>query len=125
MNILNRVARWFLFKPKILNLGKFWRALDWKILIYFTAIWNILQTFGICYDDFVFLRYIFHRFGLIAPENLATLIRNTPLSLVSTNELVLFSFCLFIEFRLFVAALFLRTVQKVKILRRCKKLMTK
>jgi hypothetical protein len=24
-----RVARWFVFKPKISNLGKFWRALQW------------------------------------------------------------------------------------------------
>jgi hypothetical protein len=22
------------------NLGKFWRALDWKMFIYFVAIWN-------------------------------------------------------------------------------------
>jgi hypothetical protein len=29
-----RVARWFLFN----NLGKFWRAFDWKMLIYFKAI---------------------------------------------------------------------------------------
>jgi hypothetical protein len=24
-----RVARWFVFKPKIPNLGKFWRAFEW------------------------------------------------------------------------------------------------
>jgi hypothetical protein len=39
--IVRRVARWFIFKPKIPILGKFWRALDWKMLIYFMAIWNI------------------------------------------------------------------------------------
>jgi hypothetical protein len=27
-------------------LGKFWRALDWKMLIYFMSIWNILWPFG-------------------------------------------------------------------------------
>jgi hypothetical protein len=24
-----RVARWFVFKPKIPNFGKFWRAFEW------------------------------------------------------------------------------------------------
>jgi hypothetical protein len=28
----------------ILNLGKFRRALDWKLLIHFTAVWNILRA---------------------------------------------------------------------------------
>jgi hypothetical protein len=32
--------------------GRFLRALDWKMLIYFMAIWNLLQTFGIFYDHF-------------------------------------------------------------------------
>jgi hypothetical protein len=35
------------------NLGKFWRALGWKMLIYFMAIWNHLQTFRIFYDPLV------------------------------------------------------------------------
>jgi hypothetical protein len=35
------------FQTKNPNLGKFWRALDWKMLIYFMDIWNILRTFGI------------------------------------------------------------------------------
>jgi hypothetical protein len=30
------------FQTKNLNLGKFWRVLDEKMLIYFRAIWNIL-----------------------------------------------------------------------------------
>jgi hypothetical protein len=25
----SRDARWFVFKPKIPNLGKFWRAFEW------------------------------------------------------------------------------------------------
>jgi hypothetical protein len=25
----SRVARWFLFKPKIQNLGKFWKVFQW------------------------------------------------------------------------------------------------
>jgi hypothetical protein len=53
-----RVAGWFIFKTENPNLGKFWTALDWKILMYFITIWNILQTFMIFYDhleDFVFI----------------------------------------------------------------------
>jgi hypothetical protein len=34
------------FQTKNTNLGNFWRALDWKMLIYFMAPWNILQAFG-------------------------------------------------------------------------------
>jgi uncharacterized Tic20 family protein len=37
------------FKTKNRNLGKFWRALEWKILVYFMTIWNILLPFGIVY----------------------------------------------------------------------------
>jgi hypothetical protein len=33
------------FQTKNQNLGKFRRALDWKMLIYLMEIWNILQTF--------------------------------------------------------------------------------
>jgi hypothetical protein len=29
LNIHSEVARWFVFKPKIPNLGKFWRAFEW------------------------------------------------------------------------------------------------
>jgi hypothetical protein len=35
------------FQTKNPELGKFWRALDWKILIYFIAIGSITQLFGI------------------------------------------------------------------------------
>jgi hypothetical protein len=41
------------FQTKNPNLGQFRRALDWKMLIYFNAIWNILGTFVIFYDHFV------------------------------------------------------------------------
>jgi hypothetical protein len=33
-----RVARWLLFKPKIPILGKFWRALELKMLIHFVSL---------------------------------------------------------------------------------------
>jgi hypothetical protein len=48
----SRVARWFVFKPRNRNLGKFCRALDWKMLVYFKIIWNILRSFGIFYGPF-------------------------------------------------------------------------
>jgi hypothetical protein len=36
----------FVFKPKNPNLGKLWRALEWKMPVYFMVIWNILWPFG-------------------------------------------------------------------------------
>jgi hypothetical protein len=35
------------FQTKSPNLSKFWRALEWKMLVYFTVIWSILRRFGI------------------------------------------------------------------------------
>jgi hypothetical protein len=43
------------FQTKNPNLGKFWRALDWNMLIFFMVIWNILRTFGIFYGHLGFL----------------------------------------------------------------------
>jgi hypothetical protein len=40
------LKRWYIFKPKNPNLGKFWRALEWERLVYSLAIWNILRPFG-------------------------------------------------------------------------------
>jgi hypothetical protein len=48
-------------------LGKFWSALDWKILIYFMVIWNILRSFGIFYghlEYFVVIWNILWSFGI-------------------------------------------------------------
>jgi hypothetical protein len=59
------------FQTKNSDLGKFWRALGGKMLIYFMAIWNILWTFGIFYDHlvhFVFLWYILSGFGIVYQE---------------------------------------------------------
>jgi hypothetical protein len=46
------------FLTKNPNLGKFWKAVDWKILIHFMTIWNILPTFGIFYDHSVHFVFI-------------------------------------------------------------------
>jgi hypothetical protein len=59
------------FQTKNPNLGKFMRALDWKMLICYMAIWDILRTFGIFYDHlvhFVFIWYIFPGFGIMYKE---------------------------------------------------------
>jgi hypothetical protein len=59
------------FQSKNPNLGKFWRALDWKKWIYFMVIGNILRRLGIFYDHlehFVFIWYIFSCFGIMEKE---------------------------------------------------------
>jgi hypothetical protein len=43
------------FHNKNPYLGIFWRALEWKMLVYFMPIWNILRSFGIFYGH---LKYI-------------------------------------------------------------------
>jgi hypothetical protein len=35
------------FQTKYPDLGKFWKALEWKMLVDFIAIWNIFRAFGI------------------------------------------------------------------------------
>jgi hypothetical protein len=59
------------FQTKNPNLGKFWRAWNWKMLLYIMAIWNILRPFGIFYDHlvhFVFIWYIFSSLGIMHRE---------------------------------------------------------
>jgi hypothetical protein len=68
------------FQTKNSNLGKFWRALDGKMLIYFMAIWYILHPFGIFYDHlvhFVIIWYIFPVLVSCTKKNLATLTTST------------------------------------------------
>jgi hypothetical protein len=57
--------------PKNPNLGTFWRALEWKILAHFMAIWYFLRISGIFYYHvlhFVALWYILPHFGLLCRE---------------------------------------------------------
>jgi hypothetical protein len=59
------------FQTKNPSLGNFWSALDWKMLVYFMAILNILQAFGILYDHlvhFVSIWYICSGFGTMYQE---------------------------------------------------------
>jgi hypothetical protein len=58
------------FQAKNPNLGKFWRILQWKLLVYFTDIWYILWTFGIFYGHLVYFMdiwYILSTFGIFFP----------------------------------------------------------
>jgi hypothetical protein len=59
------------FQTKNPNVGEFWRALDWKMFIYFMATWNILWGFGLFYGHlvhFVFIWNIFSGFGTMYQE---------------------------------------------------------
>jgi hypothetical protein len=62
------------FHTKNSNLDKFWRVLDWIMQKYFTAICNILRTFGIIYDhlvNIVFVWYVhFSSFGITYQEEI-------------------------------------------------------
>jgi hypothetical protein len=80
------------FETKNPNLGKFWRVLQWEILVYFyvhlvyfTVIWSILRPFGLFYGHLVYCIVIwsisrpfgifhgylvyFPRFGMLHQEN--------------------------------------------------------
>jgi hypothetical protein len=78
-----RVARWYIFKPKIPIWVYFWRALEWKILIYFKDIWNILRPFGIFYGHLVTLVY-FYLFWCIILEKSGNPDCDKPLMLTPT-----------------------------------------
>jgi hypothetical protein len=62
------------FQAKNHHLGKFWRVLKWKMLVYFMAIWNICSTafwnilwpFGI-YVCSTAIWYIVWPFGIFFP----------------------------------------------------------
>jgi hypothetical protein len=49
----NQGCQMVYFQTKNPNLGKFWMDLEWKMLLYFMTIWNILGPFGIIYDRLV------------------------------------------------------------------------
>jgi hypothetical protein len=61
------------FQTQNANFGKIWRALEWKILLYFyahleyfTAIWFNLWPFGIVCGHLVY----FLRFGMFGPRKI-------------------------------------------------------
>jgi peroxiredoxin family protein len=52
------------FQTKNPNLGKFFRAFEWKMLVYFMVIWSILWPFG----NVVVIWHTFRRFGILCQE---------------------------------------------------------
>jgi hypothetical protein len=66
-----------LFSNKNPNLGKIWRALKCKMLLYFMIIWNMSWPFGIMYGSlvkFVVIWYIFPFWYVWTKKNLATML---------------------------------------------------
>jgi hypothetical protein len=51
------------FQTKQPNLGKFWRVLQWKMLVYFMETWSILQSFVILME----IWYSSSKFGIFFP----------------------------------------------------------
>jgi hypothetical protein len=72
-SVTQRVARWYIFKPKIANFGKYWNVLQWKMLVNFTAIRSILLPFRIFYGHLVYfvgtLLYVFP-FWYVVPRKI-------------------------------------------------------
>jgi hypothetical protein len=71
LSILANFQGFISFQTKNPNLGKFWSALDRKMLRYGMAICNILRAFGIFYNrmvHFVFIWYIFSGFDTTCQE---------------------------------------------------------
>jgi hypothetical protein len=48
-DVTNQGCQMLYFQTQNPNYGKFWRALEWKMMAYFMVIWNILCPFGIVY----------------------------------------------------------------------------
>jgi hypothetical protein len=69
-------------KTQSANLGKFWRVWQWKMLVYYIAIWSILMPFGMFYCHLVYLvanwyilRLVYIFLVCFTMNNLATLSR--------------------------------------------------
>jgi hypothetical protein len=91
------------FFQKIPNLGKIWRALEWKMFLYFMTIWNNLRLFGIIYGlfvKFVVIWYIFTFWYVWAKKNLATLVGsfNVFLSIFpKTQQTLILLACMYVS----------------------------
>jgi hypothetical protein len=66
------------FQTKNTNLGKFWKVLQWKMLVYFMAILVFLRPTVVFHGHlyaFVDIWYIFPNLVFCAKKNLATLVK--------------------------------------------------
>jgi hypothetical protein len=85
-----------IFSDQSCNLGKFGRALQWKMLVYFMNIWSILRPFDKFYGYLVYFVvnwYIYPVLVSFTKKNLATQCRT------SFSDLRFF-LCVFIHFSL-------------------------
>jgi hypothetical protein len=56
-----KVASWCTYlQTKNPNLGKFWRVLQWKILVYIMVIWSIFRPFGLFSVHLVYFQAIWY-----------------------------------------------------------------
>jgi hypothetical protein len=88
------------FQTKNPNLGKFWRVLLWKILVYFMTIWSTLRPKEIFYGHFVYfvvIWCIFPRFDILDQKNLATLVYVIREPFPSPLSFFLSSFSIFMK----------------------------
>jgi hypothetical protein len=70
------------FQTKNPNLGKFWRAFELKIVVYFMVIRNILRSFGVFlwpFGNVAVIWYIFPRFGILCLEKSGNPVANLQL----------------------------------------------
>jgi hypothetical protein len=79
------------FQIKNSDLGKFWRVLQRKILVYFMAIWSILRPVGKFCAHLVYFRVIWHILPVLSwhQDDLATLIWSTSLKYDTSRYLEL------------------------------------
>jgi hypothetical protein len=62
MLVLLKSCQMEYFQTKNRNLGKFWRVLQWKMLVYFMEILSILRTFDVFYGHLVYFAVIWYLF---------------------------------------------------------------
>jgi hypothetical protein len=94
----DRVARWQIFNTKNPDLGKFWRYLQWKLSVHFTAIWSILPPFGLFCGYLVFFPILVSctkkNLAALFSDPLATQFRQkrqkTSLAVVKVSTLTVF-----------------------------------
>jgi hypothetical protein len=78
------------FQTKNSNLGKFWRALEWKLWLCFMPICNILWPFGMyilwLFCNLVAIWYIFPSFGILCQEKIWQPLIVSPFEEIFVND---------------------------------------
>jgi hypothetical protein len=61
-----------LIQTKNPYLCNFWSVVDWKMSVYFMAVWNILRTFGILFGHLLHFVFIWYMFPVLVSCNKKT-----------------------------------------------------